>query len=279
MGEDTVEIRPARREDRRRIEELLHEANGGYYPLIDELDSWIDDEVGQFCVAIADGSVVGCSRLARLAPGEWWGEGLAVDPEYRRRGIMRQMFHYRLALWRRIGSGHHRGLIAGYNTAVLRMLEEAGHRVVVRYVHLTAAAECGEHAFTVLTPGQAGWAYERLRARPFLQASNGLIERRGRCQTLTREYFDTLVRAGEVFAWRENQGVACARWRPELASPELRVWIAEGESGIDVIGRELRSFAFARSDGQMPTVEWRVPDESTLVKPLEAVGYSRRTGY
>ena len=70
MGEDTVEIRPARREDRRRIEELLNEANGGHYPLIDELDSWIDDEVGQFCVAIADGSVCGCSRLARLAPGE-----------------------------------------------------------------------------------------------------------------------------------------------------------------------------------------------------------------
>ena len=84
---------------------------------------------------------------------------------------------------------------------------------VVRYVHLTAAAECGEHAFTVLTPGQAGWAYESLRARPFLQASNELIERRGRCQTLTQEYFDTLVRADEVFAWPENQGIACTRWR------------------------------------------------------------------
>lgn len=66
-------------------------------------DDWLADPHGQLSVAEIGGRVVGLGKLTRLAPGEWWLEGLRVDPQWQGRGIGRALHEYHVGLWRKMG--------------------------------------------------------------------------------------------------------------------------------------------------------------------------------
>ena len=98
-------IRPARPSDREAVLAISAQVWGGEDYVPEVVDRWLADPDGEFSVATLRGRVVGFSKLTRHGPGEWWLEGLRVDPRYRGRGVARRLHAHQLALVRRIGSG------------------------------------------------------------------------------------------------------------------------------------------------------------------------------
>ncbi|EPX60365.1 hypothetical protein D187_001852 [Cystobacter fuscus DSM 2262] len=275
-------VRRAQPEDCPAILELMRSVYGDYNPYFDELDAWLADEVGQLGVAVLDDKVVGFGKLTCLAPGEWWIESIAVDKAYRRRGVARTLGFYGLSLWHERGSGSLRALIAGYNDPSFSYGEAFQFHRSARYVHLLASPEGTTHGFRPLTAADRDWAHERLTRSALWQHTAGLVECRWKWQSLTPEFLSKLIDAGEAFAWRGGEGVACMWRRRGVKEPELRVWFAGAPGNLGEMAREFRAFAATqlRDFGPEPSViHWRVPDVPELIPTLEASGFRKRESF
>ncbi len=66
----------------------------------DVFDDWLAERAGEFTAALIDDQVVAIAKLSDLGDGEWWFEGLRVDPDFRRRGIAAALNRYHVAIWR-----------------------------------------------------------------------------------------------------------------------------------------------------------------------------------
>ena len=101
----TPSFRPVRSEDKNRIIELTFNTWGDNEDdyIKDVFDDWLDDPRGEFTAAVLDDQVIGIAKLTDMGDGEWWLEGLRVDPAYRRRGIAIGFNRYHVDLARRWG--------------------------------------------------------------------------------------------------------------------------------------------------------------------------------
>jgi GNAT superfamily N-acetyltransferase len=69
-----------------RVSSRIWEGND-YVPLF--FDRWAGE--GGFWAAELRGRIVGYGKATQLSPGEWWLEGLRVDPDCRKRGIGKEL--------------------------------------------------------------------------------------------------------------------------------------------------------------------------------------------
>src|SRR5512136_867221 len=69
-----------------KISSRIWEGND-YVPLF--FDRWVEE--GGFWAAELRGRLVGYGKATQLSPGEWWLEGLRVDPDCRKRGIGKEL--------------------------------------------------------------------------------------------------------------------------------------------------------------------------------------------
>lgn len=275
-------LRRAQPADRPAIIGLMRSVYGEYNPYFEELEAWLADEVGHFGVALIDDKVVGFGKLTCLAPGEWWIESIAVDKAYRRLGVAKALGFYGMSIWYETGSGSLRALIAGYNDPSFHYGEGFQFHRAARYVHLLGSPEGTSHGFRPLTAADAGWAWERLTASPMWRHTAGLIERRWKWQALTLEFLSKLSDAGEAFAWRDREGVACMWRRRGVKEPELRIWFAATPEKLGDMARELRAFATTELSGfgpEPPVIHWRVPDVPELVDALAPHGFRKRESF
>jgi GNAT superfamily N-acetyltransferase len=93
-----------------------------------EWEHWLEDPAGRVVVADLQDRVVGLARLARLAPGEWWLQGLRVDPEFQGRGIARRLHMYILAWWEAHCDGVLR--LTTYQPPVKHLCQQTGFALV-----------------------------------------------------------------------------------------------------------------------------------------------------
>ncbi len=68
-------------------------------------DDWVADRRGRFMVAYGGDQLAGFNKLTELAPGQWWLEGLRVDPAQRGRGLARLLHENGVRLAEEIGTG------------------------------------------------------------------------------------------------------------------------------------------------------------------------------
>jgi GNAT superfamily N-acetyltransferase len=121
-----VTIRPALPLDREAVLEFCKFIWDGHDYLPDVWDDWLADPSGEMFVAEYAGKAVGLGRLTLLAPGQWWLEGLRVDPAYQGRRIGSQMNDYLNALWLERGEGAIRLLTSSKRVQVHHMCERNG---------------------------------------------------------------------------------------------------------------------------------------------------------
>ena len=95
---------------------------------------------GQFTVVYQGNTLVAFNKLSCLGPGEWWLEGIRVDPNYRQQGIARQLHTYTLALADERMDGFLRLSTVKYNEAINKLARETGFRTLAYYSLATAAA-------------------------------------------------------------------------------------------------------------------------------------------
>ncbi len=207
-----VLIRPATPSDRPALESIAAQTWDGndYLPYL--LDEWLADTDGQLYVAVDSlDRAVGVSKLTRFGAGEWWLEGIRVDPAHRGKGIARALHQYglQLAEARHRASGEREGTIRLCtdigNQAVHHLSESLGFSLIAQFwryganplPNFPSAA-----AFRPMTPTDLPAVRAFLDSSPHYQnVARCTIESRWVCRTLTDNRIAAYVEHGAAYIW------------------------------------------------------------------------------
>ncbi len=199
-----VTIRPAEHSDRPALEAIAARTWGGDDYLPQLIDSWLADQDGEFPVATLDGErVVGTAKLTRLGEGEWWFEGLRVDPALYGRGIARVLQSYLVRRAEAIGSGVVRLSTAYSNRAVHRLAESTGFNMVAHFVRYQVTAKVlAESGFRRLSEEDTPAVRVFLASSPhFERAQRSTLGPRWLCEYITPERLRAWAAQGRLYGW------------------------------------------------------------------------------
>jgi GNAT superfamily N-acetyltransferase len=253
-------------------------------------DKWMAEPYGQLSVVELDGKVIALGKLTRLAPEEWWLEGLRVDPAYQKRGIGHFLHDQGVALADRIGSGVLRFATSSKNKHMAHLAELTGFTVIGDYALFKGAALSADPdaalGATAEMPGDTG-TFTPL-AKPDLRlvehflgmserftATQYLFEHRWwTWQSLTLDLLDGYIERGDLLGWRMSRGALGGLALIHPYSQEengLIVSYADAPGALlTALARDLRRLAAERS---LAFVNWKpfvLPD---ALAALEAAGY------
>jgi len=96
---------------------------GDYVP--DVWPHWFNDANGCLVTAEYNGHAIGCAKLSLIDDGQWWLEGVRVDPTQRGLRVGSKMHHYLTDWWAEHGNGTLRLLTE--NPAMVHLCEKTGY--------------------------------------------------------------------------------------------------------------------------------------------------------
>jgi predicted PurR-regulated permease PerM/GNAT superfamily N-acetyltransferase len=267
-------IRPVSPGDRAEVETVCSHIWDGtdYIPKV--WDEWVADPVGEFTVLDLDGQVVALSKLTHIADGEWWLEGLRVDPAYRRLGIARALQDYHVELAERAGNGVIRFGTASYNVAVRKNAAHDGFTHVSSFVPFEASPLPGICPLRQLSRDDLDAAWEMIADSPVKRAAGGLYEISWRWLPLTRERFTVHVDADEVWGIEIGNELAALAFLPNDPEREklFAGYVDGSEEGITALALGLRVLAHQKG---YEALRLRVPFLPTLMEAIETAGATR----
>ncbi len=129
--------------------------------LPDVLPHWVDgdDPDRQTIVADVDGEPVGVLQTAMLSPDEAWQQGMRVHPDYRGKGIGRELTHAGFAWAREQGAAVVRNMVFGWNAQGLGLSRAAGFEPTTVFRRATPEPEPTEVNATIVGDPGAAWRY------------------------------------------------------------------------------------------------------------------------
>jgi GNAT superfamily N-acetyltransferase len=273
-------FRPARPDDRAAMERICAHTweHGDYIPEV--WDEWLADEEGAFLVGELDGQVVTLNKITRQPSGQFWFEGMRVDPEHRRRGISMRSLDNSLAYARehgarvvRLSTGHH-------NLPVHTVVARAGMEHIGTYVLWSAEPLPGDPSQPhLLTPDQAAQVHAFLADSPVLVYTHGLYNANWAWQELSAERvaeFLSVAREpghAQIVAQSAPDGqlTALAIVRFDAEDGDLWVLFADGQApAIAPLATAIRAYAVQLGAEH---VQVMVPDLSWLRDAFQAAGY------
>ena len=180
-----------------RISSRIWEGND-YVPLF--FDRWVKE--GGFWCGELRGRLVGYGKATELAPGEWWLEGLRVDPDCRKRGIGKELS--RQVLYRTL-ERHPVSLrlaTADVNHESIHIIEKVmGFKQYVLYRFCRGTPGKPQLGPRLIAPTVAE-AFDFIKQSAELAASRGLLQSTWLFRGLDRRYMTELARRGHVFGYR-----------------------------------------------------------------------------
>ena len=179
-----------------KISSRIWEGND-YVPLF--FDRWVEN--GGFWAAELRGRLVGYGKATQLSPGEWWLEGLRVDPECRKQGVGRELSRrvVQRTLERRPVSL--RLATADVNHESIHIIETVmGFKLYAQYRFLVGAPRKPRPGPPLVAPTVAE-ALDFIKRNAELAASRGLLQYTWLFRHVDRRYVAELVRCGYVFGY------------------------------------------------------------------------------
>ena len=274
-------FRPIRLEDKPRILAFTTytwgEENEDYIPFV--FDTWLDDPKGEFTAAVLNDEVVGIAKLTDLGAGEWWLEGLRVDPAHRRKGIAQAFNRYHVDRVRQRGGGVIRYMTGGENIGSQTIGARAGFQHILTFAaHLAEAT----HEFDVpaaLTlddvPALMAWLDS-----PLMRYQHGAYRNGWTVRTLNEQAITHAVEAQRVVGLKDRGGrvSAWAMLREDNEDNEddahekrLRVDHLDGKpAAIVELARAMRSSAVGQPRS---SVSAGISDYPPLVDAISQAGY------
>jgi len=204
-------VRPARRADRSAIVAIGKRIWQGwdYVPLF--FNRWLRQ--GDFWVAELDRVVIGCAKATELAPGEWWLEGLRVDPDRQGEGLGWEISRRVLELTLVHRPTTLRLATADVNRASINIIGRMGFRLLSTHRFLVGPARGRESGPQLRRPDPVQ-TFEFLANSVECRATHGLMPWTWLFRQVTPEYIGELCRRGLVRGWPERgelEGVLVAR--------------------------------------------------------------------
>jgi len=235
-------------------------------------DEWFDDPNGILVAAEYGGHCVGIAKVSLSAPGQWWLQGLRVDPKFQDMKIGSHIHTYMDEWWSENGDGVARLMTSSKRVKVHHLAETLGYQKVLNMKELEAPAlEGSGETFQPVTANEIPAAMEFALASPCLTSSHGLFDIGWEVLQFTQELFTSIQRQGNAYWWRGHKGL-------------LLAWDDDNEEG-DVLGislpactvedfpdllRDIRRLANRRGE---VGVFWIAPLTGELSSAAKSAGY------
>lgn len=162
--------------DKEAIVALSSQIWDGHDYLHHKFDAWVADKQGRFNVVYDQETLIGCNKLTAHSPTEWWLEGIRVSPQYRGRGIARQLHQYALAVADQIGHGHLRLSTADSNQAIQKLCLDTGFTLVSHHLiaRLPARPTTNPSPFQPVTTADFSLFQKKLHQHSLFKSCHGL---------------------------------------------------------------------------------------------------------
>lgn len=205
---DAISIRPTLPRDRADILDFCARIWDGhdYIPLV--FDEWMADPDGQLFTVELDGRAVGLGRLTWLSPGQWWLEGLRVDPHLHDRHVGALLHDFLNRHWDETGDGMLRLTTHQQRVKVQHMCERSGFERVGQQTVYGAPARSGAiDDFRLVAEADAGRAVAFALASPTRELGFGLNDFGWQYGLPNERLYHRALSAGRAWWWRGGRGL------------------------------------------------------------------------
>jgi GNAT superfamily N-acetyltransferase len=278
-------VRRARADDKAAILAFASTTWDGWDYIPEAWDAWLTADDGALLVVeasesietddgrIARGQPIGMSRLALLAEGEAWLEGIRIDPRVRGRGVATALQVAEFAWARAQGAGWIRYATGEENEGSHRLGARHGIRILSRWRWFARhradedpdadapppASGPTAVARHLLPPGtsraEVDRLWQQLDTDPTFALGGRLYEGRSWAfQALPKERFAAHVRASEVHVSEDRRALAIAPHRAgwsEEHEPHIALLVGAGDAALPLIV-DLRAAFGGRLNVRLP---------------------------
>jgi GNAT superfamily N-acetyltransferase len=235
-----LKLRDARADDRRAIFEFTKRTWGNYGDFIPRVwHRWLGDRRGRFIVAELDGVPVGTAKINDFGGGEFWLEGLRVDPQHCGKGIAREVNLEVLASLARMSPRAVRYCTGATNWGSRHIGSVFGFRIGVRLRHFWLTSRKGALSGEFARKREADEIYEFMKHSRFLRLSSGLVGEGWVFRELTRARLLGYIRRRSVVIIRRRGKLAGVAVYPfDVNDRDLTMGFVDGDpSAIKALAR------------------------------------------
>jgi GNAT superfamily N-acetyltransferase len=173
-------------------------------------DEWLADPQGMLAVAQYGRQCVGLGKISLSAPGQWWLQGLRVDPKFQGMKISSHIQRYLDEWWLEHGDGVVRLMTSSKRPKVHHLSEKFGFTKTLEVKEFEANSldePC--ETFQPLQKNEISSALQMVFGSPVLALGRGLFDRG----------WDALQPTGDILAaiQGEGHGLLVARGRRAVA--------------------------------------------------------------
>lgn len=270
MSMPQIQVRPAQAEDRDTVLAFCaHTWTWGDY--IERVwDIWLNDANGMIFVVTLDGQPVGMTHMLMVSPIDAWLEGLRIDPNFRQRGLVKELNQASITEAIRRGATHVRLTVDSQNTRSIQITESgdpAMHRVgsftLFSATPLPPASRRDKPEATQLANLEdLDEILHYLNASNIFPMTGGLYNVSFTAIPITAELLEAKIMARQVYLlrrWSRLDGLAIAEPRNDQMGTSLSLGYIDGTTieAISLIAYDLRC---RLSDMQIERLRAFVPD-------------------
>jgi GNAT superfamily N-acetyltransferase len=173
-------------------------------------NDWLEDPTGILFTAEYAGHAVGIARVTHLAPGQWWFEGLRVNPSYQDKKIGSQLHEYLTEWWLANGDGTVRLWTNARRVKVHHLCERLRFiRTQERAFYAAAPLDEPVESFTPVSEDEIPEATDFSLRSPALPVIGGLMDMGWQPVVPNEESFRDMLNRGDgrVHWWHGRRGL------------------------------------------------------------------------
>lgn len=249
---------------------------GDYVPEV--WHDWLKDPHGLLATAEYDGHAIGCSKLTRLADGQWWLEGFRVDPQKQGLKIGSRLHDYVTDWWEEHCGGTVRLMTSAKNVHVHHLCERSGY-VKTHEVCSYESSPLDESIETLSPVTDIQEAAIFALASESLQMTGYRVDLGWRICTLTKQVIEDYSNEKADYVhtfhwWKGRQGLFSVWEDEENGRRRLGIGVlACAIEDMPALLMDIRRFAAREKYDEMFQIAFDLPQ---IIHQLKMAGFTKR---
>jgi GNAT superfamily N-acetyltransferase len=174
-------------------------------------DEWLADPDGILAAAQYGGRCVGLGKVSLSAPGQWWLQGLRVDPKFQDLKIGSHIHEYLDQWWLEHGDGVARLMTSSKRVKVHHLSEKLGYTRVLEVKEFeTHSLDEACTGFQPVLEHEIPAVLKAVLDSPILALGRGLFDRGWDALQPTEDILAFIRQQGLAFWWRDGKGLLLA---------------------------------------------------------------------
>jgi GNAT superfamily N-acetyltransferase len=175
-------------------------------------EEWLAGPLGLLVAAEYSGHCVGIAKVTFVSPGQWWYEGLRVDPKFQGLKIGSHLHEYIDGWWLEHGDGFARLMTSAKRVKVHHLCERLGYSKIaeVKGYYVPAKLNGPFDSFHPVAADEVKTALEFVLNSQTLNLT-GLMDTGWQQVTPNEHILNEIVNAGHAFWWGEHKGLLLTR--------------------------------------------------------------------